>query len=170
MNYPSPQRIFPVKPVKSLKKLIPLFSLSLIMLLSLGSTSHVYSDQATIEDVIITNTAEDLIVYCTVRGAFNAEMYRAVLNGVLTTFTFNFELYQKKSFMFDKKLSAVILNRSIKYNTLKNEFIIKMDEDKNEPIVMKEFFKAKKLLTEVNGIKIANLKPIGKKSGILCSY
>ena len=119
--------------------------------------SNARAAEATIENIIITNSDKDLLVYFLVRGSFTEDMRRAILKGVPTTFRYRVELYKKISFYPDKKISSVTINRTIKYDTLRNDFTLEMGVGDGPPVTVKEFFKARELLTEVNALKLAKL-------------
>jgi len=113
--------------------------------------------EATIEDIIITNTTKDLLLYCSIKNCFTEEMNRAIIKGVPTTFTFHVQLYKDRSYFLDKEIAEIKINHTIKYDALKNEFLLTLGSKKNSSTTVKEFFKAKRLLTELNGVKLASL-------------
>ncbi|MFC1817355.1 DUF4390 domain-containing protein, partial [Thermodesulfobacteriota bacterium] len=47
-----------------------------------------FAQEATLTNIIVTNNRDDLLVYISVEGAFRAEMKKAILSGVPTTFSF----------------------------------------------------------------------------------
>jgi hypothetical protein len=132
----------------------------LCLALLLWTDVSVQAKQATIEDIILTTTSENLLLYCTIKNCFTEEMNRAILNGIPTTFTFHIQLHKKIRFFFDKKLADMKVNHTIKYDALRNEFALTLGSKSNSTITVKEFFKAKSLLTEVNGLKLASLDQI----------
>jgi len=144
-------------------RFIVLCLLCLTLILCTGRPAQ--ANKATIEDIILTMTSDDLLLYCTVKNCFTEEMNRAILKGVPTTFTFHIQLHKKIRFFFDKKLADMKINHTIKYNALKNEFALSLDGNPGTSTTVKEFFKAKSLLTEVNGLKLVSLDDIerGKK-------
>jgi hypothetical protein len=112
---------------------------------------------ATIEDVIITTRLNDLLVYCTVKGSFTEEMNRAILNGIPTTFTFILELNKQVPLFPDLTVSHVVLHHTIKYSAIKSEFTLEFDKSERTNLIVNDFYEAKKMLTELNGIKLASL-------------
>jgi len=121
-----------------------------------------WSAEATIEDIIITNDADYLLLYCTVQGSFSEDLNRAILKGVPTTFTYRIELLQKRSFLFDRKIANFVLNRTVKYDALKTDFTVTYENEADSVFTVDEFFKAKALMTEINGLKLIKLSELEK--------
>ncbi len=119
-----------------------------------------WAGPATISDVIITTSPQYLLLYCTVQGSFSEDMTRAILSGISTTFTFRVELYKKRSFLPDSKVTEIIRHHAIKYDMVKNEFTVDIESDENKTDTVKEFFTAKKLMTEINGLKVVKLSEL----------
>lgn len=130
----------------------------------LATGAPAQAERATIEDIIITNTTEDLLLYCTVQGCFSEEMNHAILNGVPTTFTFRIELYKRRVFFPDQQITKITLHRTIKYDTLKNEFTLSTEGEENSTQTVKEFFEAKRLMSEINGLKLVPMAEIMPKT------
>ena len=122
-----------------------------------------WGQQATIEDLIISSTGENLLLYCTVQGSFSEELNRAILSGVPTTFTFRIELHRKRSILPDVKITEIVRHHTLKHDTLKNDFTVSLEGEENEIHTVKEFFRAKRIMTEVNGVKVARLSDLEPK-------
>lgn len=122
------------------------------------------AQDAILTNLIVTNTNDDLIVFLKVEGAFREKMKKAVLSGVSTSFSFFISLHKVRSLWIDKKIADVTVIHTIKYNNLKNEFIIKRSWENNQPIVIQSFDEARKLMTEVDNLKIVPLKKIEKNN------
>lgn len=134
-----------------------MFLLSLLM----GSTLA-WGEEARITDVIVTNTRDDLILYFRVDGCFTSELEQAIMNGVPTTFTFLASLNRVRSFWKDKNLASVEIHHTVKFNNLKNAFVITRSEDGGRQIVVTSLPEAKKVMAEVENLKIARLESLGK--------
>jgi hypothetical protein len=119
--------------------------------------------EATLSDIIVTNTQEDLLVFFDIQGCFTREMEEAILNGIPTTFTIIIRLYKTRTFWFDGSISSLRLEHTIKYDSLKNEFRITRSEDNDNELVFKEFEKAKKAMAEIRNIEVVPLKELQRK-------
>ena len=135
---------------------------SIMVLIVLLTGAAGWSAEASIEDIIITNDADFLLLYCTVQGSFSEDLNRAILKGVPTTFTYRIELLQKRSFLLDKKLASFTLNRTVKYDAVKTDFTVTYENESDSVFTVNEFFKAKALMSEINGLKLIRLSELEK--------
>lgn len=134
-------------------------SLFLLCLLIPGT---VIGQEATIENIIVTNTRDDLLLYFSVKNAFHDELKKAVLNGVSASFSYHISLQKIKNFWFDKELADFEMTRTLKYNALKKEFTVKRSEKPNDHQVTLSFEEAQKLTVEVDSAKVIPLDLIQK--------
>lgn len=122
----------------------------------------VVAQNATLKNIIVTNTRDDLLIYLTVEGAFREKMETVISSGVPTTFSFFVNFYQTRGFWFDKKISELEILHTIKYDNLKTEYIVERSWDANSKRVMKSFEEAKKLMTEIDSLKVVKLNRLEK--------
>jgi hypothetical protein len=120
--------------------------------------------EATLSDIIVTNTQKDLLVFFDIQGCFTREMEEAILNGIPTTFTIIIRLYKTRTLWFDGSISSLKLEHTIKYDSLKNEFRVSRSEDSHSELVFKEFDKAKKAMAEISNIEVVPLKELQRNS------
>ncbi len=113
-------------------------------------------------DIIVTNTRDDLLVYLNVEGAFREKMQAAILSGVPTTFSFFITLFKARNLWFDKKIADIKVAHTVKYNNLKKEFVVKRSWENGEPLVTQSFEEVKKLMTEIDSLKIIPLSSLEK--------
>ncbi|HYA02396.1 MAG TPA: DUF4390 domain-containing protein [Syntrophobacteria bacterium] len=116
--------------------------------------------EATLSDIIVTNTREDLLAFFEIRGCFTREMDEAILNGIPTTFTIFVKLTRARLFWVDQSLSTGEIEHSIKYDSLRSEFQVRRTEDGGKVLVCKDFPAAKKAMAEVKGVKVAPLQSL----------
>ncbi len=134
--------------------------LSLMALLI--AVSPVWSQEAKLTNVIVTNTRDDLLLYLRVEGAFREDMKRAILSGVPTTFSFFIHLYQYRSFWFDKEIVELKVTHTIRYNPIKKEFIVSRSWENTPPVKTRSFLEAQKLMTEIEALKVVALSRLEK--------
>jgi len=135
-------------------------ALILAILLVMQNSAH--AQDARLTDIIVTNTRDDLLVYLTVEGAFREKMKNAILSGVPTTFSFFISLYQERNLWLDKEIADIKITHTLKYNNLKKEFIVKRSWENGDPLVTQSFNEARKLMTEIDSLKIVPLKVLEK--------
>ncbi|MFO7753380.1 MAG: DUF4390 domain-containing protein [Desulfobacteraceae bacterium] len=117
---------------------------------------------AELNDIKLTNDRDHLITYFTVNGAFTEKIRNAVQKGVPTKFSFYVSLYRIKEGWFDKKLSDIQLTSALKYDTLKKRFTVTRSWKEDDPFVTTSFDEAKKMMTEVNNLKVKPLESLDK--------
>lgn len=120
------------------------------------------AQRAQLTHIIITNTRDDLLLYLTVEGAFREKMKKAIFSGVPTSFSFIINLYQTRKMWKDKKIAANKITSTIKYDNLKKEFLIQRSWKNSDPVVVKSFQEAQKLMTEISSLKIIPLARLEK--------
>lgn len=148
-----------------LKKIRYSFVLPLVTLvLVLSLISALWAKQAQITDIIVTNNQDQLLVYFNTKGCFTPEMNKAILSGIPTTFTFFLEIYKPRSFWPNKKLSAVRLHHTIKYDSLREEFNLTLSERGNQAFTVKEFSKAQEIMADVSNIQLIPLKQLERNN------
>jgi hypothetical protein len=135
---------------------------TLVLILSL--ISALWAKQAQIADIIVTNNQEHLLVYFNTKGCFTPEMNKAILSGIPTTFTFLLEIYKPRSFWPNKKLSAVRLHHTIKFDSLREEFNLTLSERGNQAFTVKEFPRAQEIMADVSNIQLIPLKQLERNS------
>jgi hypothetical protein len=121
-----------------------------------------FAQEARLTNIIVTNTRDDLLVYMTVEGAFTEQMKEAILSGVPATFSFLIQIYQARNFWFDKEIADLETTHTIKYDTLKKEFEIRRSWQNDKPLTTKSFVEARKLMTEIDSLKIVSLSKLEK--------
>jgi len=133
-----------------------IFALCLLLLVS----GIAWGQDARITDVIITNTRDDLILYFRVQGCFTKDLEQAILNGIPTTFTFLASLDQVRNFWKDKNLASLEIHHTVKYNNLKNEFVITRSEHSDKRVTVKTLSEAERIMAEVENLRIDGLKSL----------
>jgi len=139
-----------------MQKRVSIFVLCLFFLVS----ATAWGQDARVTDVIITNTRDDLILYFRVQGCFTKDLQQAILNGIPTTFTFLTSLDQVRNFWKDKNLASLGVRHTVKYNNLKNEFVITRSEHSDKPVIVNTLSEAKRIMAEVENLTIAKLKSL----------
>ena len=120
--------------------------------------------EARLENIIVTNTRDDLLIYMNVEGAFREKMNKAVSTGVPVTFSFFIDLYQVKNLWIDKKIEELKVTHTVKYNSLKKEYVIDRSWDNSNAIVTESFEEARKIMVQIDSLKIVRLKKLKKGS------
>ncbi len=147
-----------------MKKRYPMFLKILVIascLLFLSASSGI-GKEVEITDFAVTNNRDDLLVFFKVKGAFTKEMVEAIRNGIPTTFSFFIRLEENKPLWFNKKIANKQLTHTIKYNSLKDEFVVKRSWANNKPITTDSFEAAQSLMSEIKSFRAASLDRLQK--------
>ncbi len=121
-----------------------------------------FAAEAKVTDLLISNTADNLLVYLKLENSFTEKMEEAILAGIPTTFTFVLEVYRERSWWFDKKISLLEVRHAIKYDNIKKILYVLFAEGGKDPEQFKEFSEAKIAMSELNGIAFIPLKQLTK--------
>ncbi|RLC32456.1 DUF4390 domain-containing protein [Candidatus Woesebacteria bacterium] len=121
-----------------------------------------FAQDAELTNIIVTNTRDDLLVYLNVEGAFREKMRKAILSGVPTTFSFFVTIYRVRNLWLDKKVADIKTTNTIKYNNLKEEFVVKRSWDGGGLHVTQSFKEARKLMAEIDSLKVIPLSMLEK--------
>jgi len=120
------------------------------------------AQDATLSNLIVTNTSNDLLVYLNVEGAFREQTVNAIMSGVPASFSFFIKLYQKRSMWFDKAIADIEIANSIKYNHLKKEFVVERSWENGRIRTAQSLQEAQKLMSDVDGLRIIHLDKLTK--------
>lgn len=142
----------------SLTTLTAAVIMSLIFLVQIPCAAQ----DATLSNIIVTNTNKDLLVYLNVEGAFREQTVNAIMSGVPASFSFFVILYQKRSMWFDKAIANIEIINSIKYNNLKKVFIVERSWENGKIRTAQSLQEAQKLMSDVDGLKIILLNKLEK--------
>jgi hypothetical protein len=133
-----------------MQKRILIFAPCLFLLLS----SVAWGQDARITDVIVTNTRDDLILFFRVQDCFTQDLEKAILNGVPTAFTFLASLDQVRNFWKDKNMASLEIRP------------VTRSEHSEKSIIVSTLSEAKKIMAEVENVRIAELKSLERN----CHY
>ena len=134
----------------------------LILGLLLIASQAGYAQDATLTNITVSNTQDDLLLFLNLEGAFREEMKQAILSGAPSTFSFFAKLNRVRSLWFDKDIADLEVTHTIIYDNLKKEFTVTRSWKDNNPEVTKSFDEAKKWMTEIDSLKIIPLNRLEK--------
>ncbi len=120
------------------------------------------AQEATLTNITVSNTRDDLLLYLNLEGAFSGKLKKTILSGVPATFSFLAKLNRVRNMWFNPVIADITVIHTIKFDNLKREFIVKRSWRNNEPEVTKSFNEAQKWMTEVNSLKIIPLGQLEK--------
>lgn len=109
-----------------------------------------------------TSDEHDLRIDLKVKGAFQKKMEEAILNGIPTTFSYFIFLQKPRFLWLSQNIAEIKVTHTIKYNNLKNTYSITRSWDGNKTLTTDSFDEAKRLMSEIKGLKVIPLKKLKK--------
>ena len=135
-------------------------ALLLAMATVVASPQVLYARDATIDEIVVTNSTTDLLLYCSVVNSFTAEMEKGVRNGIPVTFTFFVNLDQDRDFLPDREVASLSFDHSLSYDSLKEEYRLTFSGEDGKSVTTTSFDEAKRLMAEVNGFRVVSLRSL----------
>ena len=132
--------------------------LTVLFLVSVFPCRAALAADARLTDIVVTNTRDDLIVYFSVSDCFTDDLQKAINNGVSTIFTFFVKLYEVRDWWWDKSIADIKVSHEIKYDSLKKIYILNLSSSDDKATYVKDFEEAKKLMSEIVGLKVTELR------------
>lgn len=126
-----------------------------------GFPIQAHAVEPEIKDILITNDMENVLLYARLVNGFKPDMELAVLNGIAATFVMDVEVYQERSFTWDKKIYSQEIKRTVKYDNLKKTFSVSFG-NKKDPVVFSDLESAQKAMSDFNGIVAVPLSLLKK--------
>ena len=114
-------------------------------------------------NIIVTNSADDLLLYFTVKDAFPEKIKSTIESGVPATFSFFTKLYRIRRFWPDKLIADQVVTHTLKYDNLRKEFLIDRSwDDATQPLSTRSFEEAKRLMVDIDNLVVAPLQILDK--------
>lgn len=147
-----------------MKKISHIF-IALFFILASPSYSQ-GAEAAKINNVIISHTPQNISVSFDVKDGFTKEIEDAIKSGIPAAFTFIVEFYRERSIWFNEKLAEVKFRHTVKYDTMKAEYELFLEEkaQSNKSIRLKDLSKVKELMTKAEIIQVSNPEAVQKGS------
>lgn len=138
------------------------------LLLAIAVFAHLssvtaYSMDAMVDKVVIINNPDNTQISFEIKNAFTKEIEEGIKSGMPTSFTFFVELYRKQGIWFDELLVEQVFKHTVKYDTLKEEYEIVLEEKPQNSIRVKEIEQAKKIMADSENIIIPHPSTLKKE-------
>src|SRR3990172_12940099 len=133
--------------------------ISAVSVLALVCLLNGPSQGAEIDAVELVHRPE-LSVSFRVKDAFNENIEEAVNSGVPTSFAFRVELARVRGLWFDKGSGGWEFRRTVKYDTLRQEYEVTMDEAGENVVRTRDAVEMKRLMTTGTAIRLALERPL----------
>ena len=142
-------------------------SFLLVLVFFWGGGQSALAQNATIEELIVTNSSTDLLLFLTVNNAFTKQMEEGIKNGIPVTFNFYVKLDKKRNTWMNQELVSLRFEHTLSYDTLKEEYSIVRSEQAGQTLRTKSLVEAKKAMAQLNGPPVSPLKVLVPEAGYL---
>lgn len=137
------------------KKIVVIFLLVPLLITQLPLQAM--ATQASLSEIVVSNTGEHLLVSFKVTDCFTEEMNKAIESGIDTTFTFFIKIYEKRDLWKDKTVESIKVSHTIRYDILKKHYEIILSEKGPDKIIVKDFEEAKEMLASLEDVKAVSV-------------
>ncbi|MGM0452872.1 MAG: DUF4390 domain-containing protein [Thermodesulfobacteriota bacterium] len=120
------------------------------------------ANAAQLSNLVVSNTRDNLLLFVRVEGAFTEKMKEAVLNGIPTTFSFLVKLEEVHTLLPDKTITEFKVNHTIKYDSLKKQFVVKRSWEDNRAMTTSSFAEAQQWMSEIKSLSVVELNKLDK--------
>jgi hypothetical protein len=86
-------------------------------------------------------------------------MEEAIQSGIITTFTFYIQLFQKRSWWKDRKVTSAEFRHTVQYHPIQKVFQVKLGENPSS-LAASSLEEAKKLMSKVKEFEIRSSSPL----------
>ena len=135
-----------------MRKLITQFFLLFCIIIFFYNAT--YARKAGLQDIVWDKVDGNLIVSFKLNGVFSSQLKEVVLNGTPITFAYFVTLYEVRDFWTDKKIVNIKIDHMMKYDILKEKFIMQRSWSIDEVLVTDSLAEAQKIMTEIGNLKI----------------
>jgi hypothetical protein len=114
--------------------------------------------KAVIKELTATTSDTHLIVFGTLENSFTSEMIETLHSGITLRFSFFIELFKTTEKWPDELIVANNFQHVMTFDTLKETYRVTLEEDNNRELSFRSLFEAQKVINEINGVKVEELK------------
>ena len=125
-------------------------------------TSSTILSGAELVNIVIKNSADELVVDIKLKDGFTGELKAALSKGIPIDIAFSVSLFEVRNFWFDEKIISKTAIHQVRFDTLKKEYKIQRSWEKRGFIAEKDSEKAQKIMSEIKGLNVISLKRLKK--------
>ncbi len=125
----------------------------IIMLAAWSFPANLFAETAVITDLEVARPP--LTVSFKVKDAFSKNIEEAVRSGLPTSFNFIIELNRVNRVLPDERVGRWEFRHTVKYDSLRNEYEIFLDEKGGKPVRTRDFDEMKEVMAACSGVAVA---------------
>ena len=112
--------------------------------------------------ITLANTNADLLLHLTLDGSFSEKLKRSILDGAPASFVFGIRLHEVRDLWFDRRIADLTVVHTIRYDSLKREFVVRRSWKNNEAEVTPSFEEAQQWMNQIDNLTILPLNRMQK--------
>lgn len=109
------------------------------------------------KDITITTSNTHLLLFGMVTNYQTDDMEKALHSGIPMKFSFFIELSRTRNSWPNEKLASIDFSHTLRYDTLKEQYQVELEEKKNKISSFSTFQEALGMMNEINGLKVIEL-------------
>ena len=139
---------------------LTLLLLSFTFLFTEGFAAKKTAKKAEFTDTILTTSESHLILFSILENSFTDEMIQGVKSGIPIQFSFFIVLDSVANNWPDKEIVSMQFQHTLTYDTLKENYIVELEESGHRLSQSKFLAETQKNMGEINGLEIIPLKDL----------
>lgn len=132
------------------------------VMLLLAVQSSAAKNTTRLSNLTVTNNRDTLLFYVELVDAFGVDIMSALESGVTMSFSFPISVKRDRNLWFDKKIIQIELIHTIKFDTLKKEYIVTRSWQAPESQTVKSLDEAIMLMSKIDGLALLPLSLLQK--------
>ena len=103
-------------------------------------------------------------------NCFNYDLKEIIFNGIPVKILFDIKLYRQSRCWFDQEISSLKINHVMKYDNLKDVFIIHYNDKDKPSVEVDDLTEAESLVSSINNLKIITQKALSPENNYYITY
>lgn len=138
--------------------ILHIITLLVFLLFLTGKNGYTETEQEVqFKDITITTSKSHLLLFGVLKSGTHKELTQALHSGIPMQFTFFIELFRTRNEWSDEELITMEFKHTLKYDTLKENYQLEIEEQKNRKYTFDNLEKAMQVMNEINGLKVIEL-------------
>ncbi len=106
------------------------------------------------KDITLTTSTTHLLLFGIIKNKDQEKLVQALHNGIPMEYTFLVKLFRVKEQWTDENLADIAYSHTLKYDALKEQYQLTLQEQKNKVLTFNDLAKALQVMNEINGLKV----------------
>ena len=131
----------------------------------MGSPHQAFSQKASIRDVAVKRVESGWKVSFSVADSFPEKTEEAIESGVETIFTFFVEVYQKRPWLWDRRVGAFRFHHTLRFDPIRNEYQVTLGEI-GESFFIASLEEAKRKVSRVEEVEVQLASQVSSRAAL----